>query len=80
MCVGAMIHARIDRLVFGAREPKSGAVVSQNRLLEHPAMNSKIVYSEGILQQECSDLMSAFFAERRRQQKLLKQNSSKSKD
>lgn len=72
MCVGAMVHARIDRLVFGAREPKAGAVVSQNNLLQHPAMNTEISYAEGVLAEKCSDVMSSFFARRREERKALK--------
>jgi len=75
MCVGAMIHARIDRLVFGAREPKAGAVVSQNQLLDHPAMNTEIRYAEGILAEQCSQIISEFFA-KRRQEKMQARTSS----
>ncbi|PID42340.1 MAG: tRNA adenosine(34) deaminase TadA [Gammaproteobacteria bacterium] len=73
MCVGAMVHARIDRLVFGAPEPKSGAVVSASRLLDHPAMNHKVEYLGGILSGQCAGLMSDFFARRRQEKKRLKQ-------
>lgn len=69
MCVGAMIHARIDRLVFGAREPKAGAVVSQNQLLDHPAMNTNIRYAEGVLAEQCSQMISDFFVQRRQEKK-----------
>ena len=76
MCVGAMVHARIDRIVFGAREPKAGAVVSQNNLLEHPAMNTDISFSEGVLAEECSEVMRRFFARRRQEKKALKSAES----
>ena len=75
MCVGALIHARIARVVFGAREPKAGAVVSQNNLFEHPSVNTNIVYYEGILADECSQTMSDFFAFRREQKKQIKMNA-----
>jgi tRNA(adenine34) deaminase len=75
MCVGALIHARIARVVFGAREPKAGAVVSQNNLFEHPSVNTNIVYDEGILADECSKVMSDFFAFRREQKKQIKINA-----
>ena len=75
MCVGALVHARIARVVFGAREPKAGAVVSQNNLFEHPSMNTNIVYAEGILADECSQAMSDFFAFRREQKKQIKINA-----
>jgi tRNA(adenine34) deaminase len=73
MCVGAMVHARIDRLVFGAREPKAGAVVSQNCLLDHHSMNTNISYAEGILAEPCSQVIKDFFAFRRAQKKQLRQ-------
>lgn len=73
MCVGAIIHARVDRLVFGAREPKAGAVLSQKRLLEHSSVNTSVDVTEGVLASECSQLMSDFFAYRRAQKKKLKQ-------
>ncbi len=72
MCVGAIVHARIDRVVFGAREPKAGAVVSQNSLLEHAAMNYRVGYAEGVLADECRRQMSDFFARRRAEKKALK--------
>jgi tRNA(adenine34) deaminase len=75
MCVGALVHARISRVVFGAREPKAGAVVSQNNLFAHPSMNTNIVYAEGILADECSKIMSDFFAFRREQKKQIKINA-----
>ena len=61
MCVGAMIHARIDTLVFGAREPKAGALVSNLQLHEADIYNHKLYVVEGILSDECSDLMARFF-------------------
>ncbi|PIE43811.1 MAG: tRNA adenosine(34) deaminase TadA [Gammaproteobacteria bacterium] len=73
MCVGALVHARIRRLVFGAPEPKSGAVVSANRLLDHPAMNHKVEYSGDVLAGQCAKLMSGFFAKRRQEKRQLKQ-------
>ncbi len=73
MCVGAIIHARVDRVVFGAREPKAGAVVSQNNLLSHASMNTQVSYAEGILEEECREMMTAFFSERRARKKQLKQ-------
>lgn len=73
MCVGAIVHARVDRVVFGAREPKAGAVVSQNNLLAHASMNTQVSYAEGILEEECREMMTAFFSERRARKKQLKQ-------
>ena len=72
MCAGALIHARIDRVVFGAREPKAGAIVSQNNLFDHPSMNTEIRYAEGILAEQCSQIISDFFAFRRKMKKQLR--------
>lgn len=72
MCVGAIVHARVGRLVFGAREPKAGAIVSQNNLLNHSAMNTTVSFSEGVLAEECSAVLSDFFEMRREQKRQLK--------
>lgn len=65
MCLGAMIHARIARLVFGAREPRAGAVVSAQQLLDNNSYNHRIIWEEGILAEECRELMTEFFRRRR---------------
>ena len=65
MCVGAMVHARIGTLVFGASEPKAGAVESTQRAHEHPALNHRMTVVAGVLATECRDAMKRFFAERR---------------
>ena len=65
MCVGAMVHARIARLVYGAPEPKAGAVDSAVRALDHPSLNHRIDAARGVLADECRELMQAFFQERR---------------
>lgn len=67
MCAGALVHSRISRLVFGATEPKAGAIVSTRRLLEEGAMNWRVAVTEGILAPSCSHLLSEFFAQRREQ-------------
>ncbi|MFT6029269.1 MAG: tRNA(adenine34) deaminase [Oleiphilaceae bacterium] len=72
MCVGAIVHARVNRVVFGAREPKAGAIVSQNNLLNHSAMNTLVSFSEGVLADECSAVLTVFFEMRREQKRLLK--------
>lgn len=69
MCVGALMHARVERLVFGAREPKSGAVISQDQLTERNWLNHRIVITEGVLAAEAQALMQTFFAQRRAQQR-----------
>jgi len=70
MCLGAMIHARVQRLVFAAYEPRAGAVVSQLQLLEQSPFNHHIEWLGGVLQEESSAMLKAFF--RRRRAKPLK--------
>jgi tRNA(adenine34) deaminase len=65
MCIGAMIHARIGRLVFGAYDPKSGAVESQIKILEFPWLNHRIKYMGGILGDKYGKILKRFFRERR---------------
>src|SRR5205809_7883183 len=65
MCVGAIVHARIGTLVFGAAEPKSGAVVSTVRGGELPGHNHRFEVVSGVRESECRDLMRAFFLARR---------------
>jgi tRNA(adenine34) deaminase len=65
MCVGAMVHARIERLVYGAPEPKAGAIESAFRALEHPTLNHRFEVTAGVLADEARDVMQAFFRERR---------------
>ena len=66
MCAGALVHARVARLVFGALEPKAGAVVSNNCALAGRDLNHRVEVSGGVLAEESGDLMQAFFAARRR--------------
>ena len=65
MCAGALVHARIEQLIFGAREPRAGAVCSSSRVLDNPGLNHKVTVIEGVLEKECKALMAAFFQERR---------------
>ena len=65
MCAGAMIHARLDRLVFAASDPKSGACGSVLSVLNHPQLNHKIAVEQEILADEASELLRSFFRERR---------------
>ena len=66
MCAGALVHARIEQLVFGAREPKSGAVVSRNQLLDAPYLNHRVHWQEGVQAETCARMLSDFFARKRR--------------
>jgi len=66
MCVGAMVYARIGTLVFGASEPKAGAIESTQRAHEHPALNHRMMVVSGVLARECSEMVRRFFEKRRR--------------
>ena len=66
MCVGAMIHARIGTLVYGASEPKAGAVDSTQRAHEHPALNHRMTVVAGVLAAECGQRLKQFFSDKRR--------------
>lgn len=72
MCSGALVHSRIRHLYFGATEGKSGAVSSHLQLLDQPCMNHKIGVTPGVLAEQCSTLLSAFFARRRAEKKASK--------
>lgn len=65
MCVGAIVHARVERLVFGAREPRAGAVVSAAPVAESGYFNHRLVCHGGLLEAECGGLLTTFFRERR---------------
>lgn len=65
MCVGALIHARINRLVFGARDKKIGAAGSLLNMLRHTDINHQIMLTGGVLEQACSANLSVFFRQRR---------------
>jgi tRNA(adenine34) deaminase len=69
MCVGALIHARIGTLVFGAAEPRSGALVSAVRGAELPGLNHRVEVVGGVEEAACRELMQAFFRERRSAQR-----------
>ncbi|WP_074012064.1 tRNA adenosine(34) deaminase TadA [Candidatus Sodalis sp. SoCistrobi] len=73
MCAGAMIHARIGRLVFGARDEKTGAAGSLMDVLSHPGMNHRIELTGDVLAQACAAQLSDFFRRRRAQQKAQRQ-------
>jgi tRNA(adenine34) deaminase len=65
MCVGAMVHARVGTVVFGATEPKAGALVSMTRAHELPHLNHQLQIEAGVLEEECRALMQGFFQSRR---------------
>ena len=65
MCVGAMVHARIRRVIFGALEPRAGALKSQLQLMEHGPYNHSIVWDGGVLAEQCGAMMADFFRQKR---------------
>jgi tRNA(adenine34) deaminase len=65
MCAGAILHARIACLVFAARDPKAGACGSVLSVMNHPALNHRVEVVEGVLDEECSTLLTTFFRSRR---------------
>jgi tRNA(adenine34) deaminase len=66
MCVGALVHARVREVVYGAPEPKTGALVSTARLLEIPQLNHRFAVTGGVLEADSRDLIQRFFREKRR--------------
>jgi len=73
MCMGAMIHARIERLVYGAADPKTGAVSSVYRIGEDGCLNHTIAVRSGVLAEQCGRLLKTFFKARRRTKKAVRQ-------
>jgi tRNA(adenine34) deaminase len=65
MCAGAIIHARISRLVYAAADPKAGAAGSVLAVVNHPQLNHQMEVTSGVLADECGDLLRNFFRERR---------------
>jgi tRNA(adenine34) deaminase len=66
MCVGAMVHARVREVVYGAAEPKTGALASTMRALESPGLNHRFAVTAGVLDEECRAVIQEFFREKRR--------------
>ena len=65
MCAGAIVHARVRRLVFGATDPKAGAVQSVNDVIANPRLNHRVEWTGGVLEAECSQQLRDFFKTRR---------------
>ena len=65
MCAGAMVHARIKRLIYGSADPKAGAVKSVMQVLNHPQLNHSIQVRSGVLAGRSAELLQSFFRNRR---------------
>lgn len=65
MCAGAMIHARVDRLVYGAPDPKAGACGSVLSVINHPQLNHQMQVQQGVLGEQSAELLRSFFRDRR---------------
>jgi tRNA(adenine34) deaminase len=72
MCAGMLVHARVKRVVFGAKDAKTGAAGSVMNLLQHPALNHQLEVVSGVLADECANKLSAFFRKRRKEIKAAK--------
>jgi tRNA(adenine34) deaminase len=70
MCVGALVHARVREVVFGATEPKTGALVSAVRALDQPGLNHRFAVTGGVLEPECRTLIQRFFWDKRRSEHI----------
>jgi tRNA(adenine34) deaminase len=68
MCAGALVHARVKRLVFGADDSKAGAVHSVLQVLNHPQLNHRMEVTGGVLAGRCAELVQSFFRNRRKEQ------------
>lgn len=73
MCAGALVHARVARLVYGAAEPKAGAVDSRQRFFDNAWLNHRVTWASGVMQAECSEQLSAFFRRRRQAKREAKE-------
>jgi len=67
MCAGALIHARIARLVYGAADPKAGAAGSTVQVINHPSLNHRMEVTAGVLAEKCSEILQNFFRQKRQQ-------------
>jgi tRNA(adenine34) deaminase len=84
MCAGLLVHSRVERLVFGAHDLKTGSAGSLMNLVKHPDLNHQLEVTSGVLAEQCGDKLSSFFKRRRKEikakKKLLKNKTeSKSK-
>ena len=76
MCAGMLVHSRIDHLVYGAHDAKTGSAGSIMNLLNHEKLNHQVAITSGVMAEECAELLSAFFRMRRQQKKQSKKQAS----
>lgn len=65
MCAGALVHARVPRLVYGPQDPRAGAAFSLYNIVQDPRLNHRVEITSGVLEQECAELLRSFFGGRR---------------
>lgn len=70
MCVGALVHARVREVIYGATEPKTGALVSAVRALDQPGLNHRFAVTGGVLEVECRTAIQQFFWDKRRSERI----------
>ena len=76
MCAGLLVHSRIERLIYGASDSKTGAAGSLMDLVRHPLLNHRMTVTAGVLATPCGQLLSDFFRRRRQQKKRNRQTGS----
>lgn len=72
MCAGAIMHARIDKVIFGVKEPKFGGIISKDNIFDKSDLNHSVTYEYGILEDEISNLMKLFFQKLRQKEPVKK--------
>ena len=80
MCVGALIHARVQKVVFATAEPKAGSLVSARQLLDNGYYNHKFHFEQGCMQEQCSAQLSDFFKKRRNEKKQIRSSKTSLND
>ncbi|GAB3483841.1 tRNA adenosine(34) deaminase TadA [Marinomonas epiphytica] len=78
MCAGAIVHARIERVVYAATEPKSGAIESQGKFFQQVFLNHKVLHEGGVMAEQASQQLTSFFQYRREQKKKLRKAAKNS--
>lgn len=74
MCAGAIVHARLAKVIYGTAEPKAGVVTSRDRFFERDWLNHQVEIAGPVLQERCSKMLSDFFKQRREAKRAAKQN------